>query len=68
MNDANERPKLKPCPFCGEVPNVFYWKAHINDDLHYNLVCIKCGAGFSDFPLEKLPEMFELWNRRISNE
>lgn len=60
--------KLKPCPFCGVVPEVHYY---INGDKKYYYIA--CGNQFcrinpsTDYHVTKAVVVRE-WNRRTSDE
>ena len=65
-------PDLKPCPFCGMKPLVFYIPPHdhyIADFPRYEgagaIECLECGAAMMG-KTEK--EVIEKWNRRASDE
>ena len=64
--------KLKPCPFCGEIPEVnphgFYnQKTKDFSDRTYGIVCNACHASGWQFYNTK-EEAITAWNRRANDD
>lgn len=71
---------LKPCPFCGELPDMYF---RINQGISYNagnirVRCLKCDYYFASSNIESgapfyrllaaYEEITEKWNRRENND
>lgn len=57
-------PELKPCPFCGNIPELTV--DNICDELNYQVSCTHC---FARTYLETSEEeAVEQWNRRADDE
>lgn len=55
--------ELKPCPFCGAVPETFVGKFR-----EWGLVVHRDGCLFPTFPKHEIPKAdFEAWNRRAND-
>lgn len=52
--------KLKPCPFCGEVP-----VGTVRIGCIFYVRCLNCGSNAGC--KTRVEEAIELWNRRINN-
>lgn len=74
--------KLKLCPFCGEIPDVYFrtkqGKSTSRDAGYICVICRKCDYEFesdtveSGVPVDRLLAVYEevtkKWNRRADNE
>lgn len=74
--------KLKPCPFCGSLPQTRVEIASMgggSDRIDFSIVCDKCGTQkgvrlyttegktFADVQ-ESMEMVTEIWNRRMTDE
>ena len=61
--------KLKPCPFCGEMPTIGEMHEDCGD-LGYSVMCInnKCPIEARTAWHTDLKEVVEAWNRRANDE
>lgn len=53
--------KLLPCPFCGEIAELFY---HTDTEC-YNIECLECECTLPEYATAG--ESIESWNRRVKN-
>ena len=74
--------KLKPCPFCGNLPQTHVEVTGMGggfDQISFSIVCEKCGTNkkvtlytseyktFADVQ-ESIDLVTEIWNRRMADE
>ena len=77
-----DEPKLKPCPFCGSLPQTRVEISSMgggSDRINFSVVCDKCGTRknvtlytsesktFADVQ-EAMKMATEIWNRRMADE
>lgn len=55
--------ELKPCPFCGLIPNINVH--HYSFGIRHKIIC-KCGIQTKEY--KKLPMAKRAWNRRADND
>ena len=55
---------LKPCPFCGQPPNVM--DADKEDILLFETVCSHCGASSDNY--DTIEEAITAWNTRAKQD
>lgn len=61
-------PELKPCPFCGSKKIIIYdydpFDGYQGNLTVHRVRCTKCGV---QVQRDKVMEVIEVWNRRVSN-
>lgn len=71
-----DKPKLKPCPFCGGEPKTMV-KSNANTIITVSIRCKKCHAEIHDSVIDlcdldtmqrAINNVIGAWNRRIENE
>lgn len=78
----SDEPKLKPCPFCGSLPQTHVEVTSMggeNDKVSFSVVCKECGTNkkvtlytsvyktFADVQ-EAIDLVTEIWNKRMTDE
>ena len=62
----NETPQLKPCPFCGGVPELYHL---LDDGLEaYHVYCpVAAGCGVHHRSFRDKQKAVDVWNKRITS-
>ena len=78
----SDEPKLKPCPFCGSLPQTWVEISSMGggyDRIDFSVVCDKCGTRkkvalytsehktFADVQ-ESIDLVTEIWNKRMTDD
>ena len=58
------KPKLKPCPFCGGEAGTFH-NNNLCQKLLWGVECLECGAMVWVFPEQTEEDAIKMWNGRI---
>lgn len=80
-NNNNDPQELKPCPFCGQGPEVIHepYDQYKDRSGQYSIICRKCGINFCadtvtwdykisrrvDMTVETIAKISARWNKRI---
>lgn len=65
MTQSQTNEELKPCPFCGENPNIQWFPdPHFIGENFYNIECQKCFSSTFNY-IKSEEEVIKRWNKRV---
>lgn len=60
--------ELKPCPFCGRMPNIIERKTSTKSNFRIECKNMNCQIIVGTFAFLTVEEAIEAWNRRVDND
>ena len=58
--------KLKPCPFCGQLPKLGFWSSLVRDSKSWIIECKPCMLSMGECYDKK--QLIKWWNTRKGEE